>query len=404
MINRKIIFDAILSIIASAIPIVVIQLIVLPIVGMRLGDTKYGLVVTLISMATLFSLPFGNVLNNVRLLMEGKYRQNNITGDFKILLTGSMVINSIIMIVGTIYYEGYFSPIDVFLVILFSSLNLMREYLIVSFRIAINYKAILFNNLILGIGYLFGLITFYIIDYWQFVYVFGSSFSLLYIIKNSNLMNENFTKTQLFKTTTYKSLVLFFSIFMKSILTYADKLLLFPLLGPTAVSIYYSATLMGKIISMATTPISGVMLSYLAKMERVKIKFFFLIISLTTMIGFIGYLIILFISDPILNFLYPNWANESMKLIHITTATAIIGMISSIIHPILLRFSNINWQLFINAINLIVYIIGVFVLYNIYGLIGFCVGILLANVIKILIMIMVFIFSYNKSGATNSNA
>ena len=392
--KRKIIIDSILSILASAIPIVVLQLIVLPIVGLRLGDTEYGTAVTLISMATLFSLPFGNVLNNIRLLMDVEYRDNNISGDFNILVFSSIVINAIIMIIGTIYYENGFSLISILLVVIFSGLNILREYLIVTFRIIINYKSILINNIILGIGYLFGLLVFSYLGYWQLIYVFGASFSLAYINKKSNLLKEGFVKTKLFKKTTYKSLVLFISIFMKSLLNYADKLLLFPLLGPTAVSVYYSATLMGKIISMAITPISGVMLSYLAKMSRFKMKDFILMVSLVSIVGFLGYFIILIVSEPILNLLYPHWADESLSLIHITTATAIVGVIISVIHPVILRFNHINWQLFINFINLVVYVVCVMIFYNLYGLIGFCMGMLIASLIKLLIMIFVFAYNY----------
>ncbi|QSS99779.1 hypothetical protein IMZ31_17210 [Pontibacillus sp. ALD_SL1] len=387
---KKILSDSILNIIAAAVPILLLQLIILPVVGGRLGEEEYGIAITVISMATLFSLPFGNVLNNIRLLMNQEYKKNDAVGDFKILLTISILLNTTIMIIGTIYFEKGFSFISVLLVILFSGLNLLREYLIVSFRITINYKAILVNNIVLSFGYLIGVLFFYFIGFWQLIYVFGASFSLIYIIRNSNLITEPFAITGLFKKTTYKSVVLFLSVLMKTILMYADKLLIFPLLGPAAVSVYYSATLMGKIISMAITPISGVILSYLTKVEKVNNKNFLIIMLLTVIMSIVGYGIIIFISEPILNLLYPKWAQSSLDLIYITTATAIMGVISSIIHPFLLTFQHINWQLFINAINLIVYIICIMVFYNLYDLIGFCIGMLIASVIKILIMLAVY--------------
>lgn len=395
MIKRKIIYDSILNIFASAIPIIILQIVVLPIIGLHLGDEKYGLAVTLISFATLFSLPFGNVLNNVRLLMDREYNDTPSNGDFNILLLFSVVINAIIMISGTIYYHE--SAVGVFLVTLFSSFNILREYLLVSFRIRLNYKGILINNIILGIGYIIGLLIFKISGYWQFVYVIGSLVSLVYIINNSKLLSNNFKITKFFKVVSYKSFVLFISTFMKTGLTYADKIILYPLIGPSGVSIYYSATLMGKIISMAITPISSVMLSYLSKMEKLKLKDFFAIIMTISAIGMVGYFIIIFISRPILDLLYPKWADESLKLIHLTTATAIIGVLSSVIHPIILRFNHINWQLFINIFNLIVYTLCSFIFYNLYGLIGFCFGLLLASVIKLLIMIIIFVYSYQKS-------
>ncbi|WP_257348291.1 lipopolysaccharide biosynthesis protein [Pseudalkalibacillus decolorationis] len=399
MLKKKFIFDSILNIIATAIPLLIIQLVALPFVGTRLGDTQYGLIVTLISLFTLLSLPFGNVLNNIRLLLDNEYEQKKITGDFNVLLAASIIISAFIVMVGTIYYEGTFSIISVILIITISCLNLIREYLLVSFRIELNYKAILVNNIILGIGYMTGTLVFYLTGYWQSIFILGSGLSLFYIIRNSNLLKESFTTTKLFKNTLYKNLILFCSIFLKTILSYADKLLLFPLLGPTVVSVYYTATIIGKIISMMITPINSVILSYLTRMEKIGFKNFLYVIIITSVVGVMGYFITILISHPLLYFLYPSWAAESMELIYITTASAILGVMSSVIHPFILRFNNINWQLFISGTNVVIYIICAFVFFNLYGLIGFCVGILIANGFKLVIMISIFIYNYRQNSS-----
>jgi O-antigen/teichoic acid export membrane protein len=297
------------------------------------------------------------------------------------------------MIIGTICYEGYVSFIRIFFIVLYSGFTLIREYLIVSFRLNLNYKAILLNNLILAFGYFVGLIFFDVAGYWQIIYVFGSGLSLLYTIKKSNLINERFQITTLFRTTLYKSFILFISSMVNSIMNYADKLILFPLLGPRSVAVYYSATIMGKIIAMAITPISGVLLSYLAKIDKVSFKKFISILSSIIIIGVGGYFVIIVISDTVLKLLYPNWASESLELIYITTATAIVGVVSSVIHPIILRYNHINWQIIINSINLLVYIFAILIFYKYYGLIGFCMGVLVSSIIKLLIMIFAFVYS-----------
>lgn len=396
--KKKFVLDSLLNIIATSIPLLILQLVTLPVVGATLGGDQYGLVVTLISLFTLLSLPFGNVLNNIRLLKDNEYKQKKITGDFNVLLAGSIIISSFMMILGTVYYEGMFSLVSIILMITISCINLLREYLLVSFRIKLNYKGILVNNIILGIGYITGTLVFYLTGYWQLIFIFGTGLSLFYIIRNSNLLKETFTTTKLFKKTIYQSLILFCSSFLKTILSYADKLLLFPLLGPTAVSIYYTATILGKIISMMITPVNGVMLSYLVRMEKMKTKNFMYILVFTSVVGVIGYFATIIISHPLLYLLYPNWANESMELIYITTASAILGVMSSVIHPFILRFNNINWQLLISGTNVAVYIICV-VFFSFYGLIGFSLGILIANVFKLVLMISIFIFN-RKVGST----
>ena len=154
--KKKIVFDSILNIVSTAVPIAIIQLLIYPYIAKKLGNAEYGLIITLVSLFNLFSHPFGNVLNNIRLLQNNEYKQENIEGDFNILLVFGLMINSIIMVIGIIYYEGRLFYQSVLLIVLISGFNLIREYLIVAFRINLNYKFILLNNIFLIIGYLIG--------------------------------------------------------------------------------------------------------------------------------------------------------------------------------------------------------------------------------------------------------
>jgi O-antigen/teichoic acid export membrane protein len=397
MSKKQFLLDSLLNIVATAIPIIILQLVTLPIIGDRLGGDQYGLIVTLISLFTVLSFPFGNVLNNIRLLVDKEYSEKQIFGDFNILLISSIVLSTIMMIIGTIYYEGKFSFISISLIILISCFNLLREYLGVSFRLQLNFKKIVINNVILTIGYILGTFLFSLMGYWQFIFIFGYGFSVLYIIKNSTLLKEPVVRTDLFNSTTYKSIVLLGSSLLTNVLNYADKLLIFPLLGPAAVTIYYTATIIGKIMSMAITPINGVILSYIARLEKFNQKSFGSIMLLIGIVGIVGYVFTIWISPFVLGFLYPDWANESLKYIYITTATAIVGVISSVIQPFILKFNHINWQLIINGSNVIVYMVCAFVLFQFYGLMGFCIGIFISSVYQLILMICIFIVSNRRN-------
>ncbi len=275
---------------------------------------------------------------------------------------------------------------------LISGLNLLREYLIVSFRIHLNFKAIMYNNYLLGIGYIYGTYLFYLTGIWQYIFLLGYGFSLYYIIKKSDLILEPLVITKLFKKTTYNSVILLLSSLLKNVLNYADKLLIFPLLGPTAVSIYYTSTLIGKIMSMVITPINGVILSYLAKYENFSTKRFISILFATGIVGVVGYVFSILISPFVLHLLYPIWATDSLNYIYVTTATAIVGLIGSVVQPFVLKFTHMNWQLLINGSNVLVYVFFSILLYQQYGLMGFCIGILISNVYQLVLMIGIFVF------------
>ncbi|WP_326907834.1 hypothetical protein [Sedimentibacter sp. MB31-C6] len=389
--KKKIIFDLLLNIVATAIPIAIIQLLIYPIIAKELGNTDYGLMITLVSLFNLVSHPYGNVLNNIRLLQNNDYEKNNFEGDFNILLIVGLFFNSIIMIIGTIYYEGGFSFVSILLSIAISALILIREYMIVTFRISLNYKAILLNNIFLVFGYLVGFLLFIIFGYWQLIYLSGYFVSLLFILKNSDMLKEKYKITPLFNSTSHKSMILFFSTFLKSAIVYADKLIIYPLLGPVAVSTYYSATILGKIISMGIAPISSVFLSYLPNIKKISLYNFIRLLFITGVIGVVGYYLCILVSKPMLFLLYPEWAIESLDLIKITTASAILGVMCSVINPVILRFNNVNWQLVISMVEVMFYVVFTIFFYRIFGLKGFCLGILITKIFKLLLMITVYI-------------
>ena len=94
--SKKIFGDMTLNLIATAIPIVALQFIFLPILSDQMGGETYGLVITLITIFNVIPASFGNVLNNIRLLYENKYRKNQYTGDFQIILFIMCLINFVI--------------------------------------------------------------------------------------------------------------------------------------------------------------------------------------------------------------------------------------------------------------------------------------------------------------------
>lgn len=272
---RKISGDIIFNLISTCIPIATIQLIILPLVASKVGGNKYGLIITVISLVSLLSTPLGNALNNVRLIQNHEYCEKGLNGDFNIVLICSIVFNGVILAICSSTLVTDLLLLDIVLISLNGVLNVLREYLIVAFRLKLAYKNILFNNVFLCLGYIIGYILFLLSGFWQLIYISGGILSLGYIISRSDLYKEPLTKTRNFSKTLKKYLILILATFLYNMISYADKLMLFPLLGPQTVSVYYSATVFSKIMIMGITPISSVMLSYLAKMKSLNYRHFF---------------------------------------------------------------------------------------------------------------------------------
>ena len=177
----------------------------------------------------------------------------------------------------------------------------------------------------------------------------------------------------------------------------------FPIIGGTALSVYYASTVLGKAISLAITPIAGVMLSYFSKMKQISNNSITWIVVLSAATGAIGYGICVLISPLLLKLMYPQWVDEAMRLVYITTLTAVVNMICSTLNPVVLKFRSINWQIAIHAGTLAAYLAIGLIFLNAYGLMGFCVGALITSTFKLVIM-MIICYASPRATKTTENA
>lgn len=179
--KKKVFFDMVLNILSTAIPTVILQLCILPAIASYVSDEKYGLMVTILAMLNVIPGTIGTTLNNIRLVYQEKYNEEKIIGDFHILLTIYEIINVLAIFIISWYYIGKFDFVNILLIAITGVLWLGREYHIVAFRIKLNYKAILWNNLFLILGYLIGYFIFKATGYWQYIYIRNSYKLYIYI-------------------------------------------------------------------------------------------------------------------------------------------------------------------------------------------------------------------------------
>lgn len=394
--KKKFLIDSLLNIISAALPLLVLQLISYPLIARVVGGEEYGLIITLISVITVVSFPLGNVLNNIRLLKDEEYKEANEEGDFNPLLLGSSFVSILLIIYISFYIDSSLEILDFILLSLITVASLWKEYLIVTFRLVLNYKGILLNNIFMSLGYLIGSGIFLYLGNWQIIYFTGLLFSLIYILRHTSLHKEKFRFSNLFKITASKGLALYIANLLKNVLSYADKLILLPLLGPVTVAIYYSSTILGKIISMMINPVNSVILSYLVKVDNISLKNVIKMFSVSTIIGVFGYILTIWISPYFLGFFYKDWAEESLELVYITTATAIVGVLSTVLQPFNLRFNKISWQIYLSGIHLVVYVALCYYFFQIAGLKGFTFGVLMSTVFKLIMQLSIFLFNYRR--------
>ena len=395
--KKKIVFDMALNIVATAIPTFVLQLLILPPLAGHMSDERYGLLVTILSLLNIVPATLGNALNNIRLI-EGKEKDSpQDARNYNAILSAASVISLVIVLGFSVWYERDVTPVSLLLTLLVSVLWLLREYHLVAFRLKLNYVYITISNVILVVGYVLGYLLFLRIGHWQLIYILGLAFSLVFIFIKSSLWKEPLRTDGELKRISLQTLLLAASGMLLRITTYADKMLIFPVLGGAMVSVYYASTLFGKIVSQVITPISGVILSYLSKAERKNDEVFRLAFLSSAAVCVLGYFACVAISQPILGWLYPQFVDGAMEYIWITTGTAVLTALISIINPFVLKFFDMKWQIAINGLYVAVYVGLSMTLLGSMGLYGFCVGTLLATALKLVFMLIVYYRSREKA-------
>ena len=393
--KRKFLYDIVLNICASAMPVAFLQLVIYPIVANQLGGNDYGLMLTIYSVWMIFSNSLGNVLNNIRLLWNKNYLDVDEEGDFMILYRKWGLAGSVFVFFVTWFYYGGFKLTHIILSVLIGFLIFNKSYLEVGFRIILNFKYITVNSLIHVAGLLTGFLVYHYTGYWEFIYIFGFGFSVLYCLMKTNLMQEAVKKTHFYPKVSRDCYSLFVAAVINNITNYADKMVLFPLIGGTAVSIYYTATILGKIVSMMTNPINSVILSYISRWDNEKSNIIEKVFPIVSIVAIFGYGFTLLIARPAMSLLFPQWVEEVMKYIPVTTITIMLNLLISFLNPFVMRFCDRRSQIAINASGATIYFTAALILWHLKGLLGFCIGTVVGSLCKLITMMI--IYKYKKS-------
>lgn len=380
VINKKnIAKDFLLNVISNALPVIALQLIVQPYLALKLGADENGVFITVMSLLHFVVMLLGATLHTTRLLVDNKYRENGEQGDFNIGLLFLCLPCFLFTTIGC-FIIGL-SVVDTMIVSILSIIWMAKDYAIVEYRLRINYSRILMNNTICSLGYIIGIFFFSIWPFWYVIILSGTLLSFIYTILSTSIFTEPFFLTNQFKSTAKSFGILFITESMKVFVLNFDRFVIFAMMSGAAVSIYYSASIMGKLISMVSVPIGNVVLSYLVNVKSINKSIYNQIVLIIIGIGLFTYFISITVSPYLLEILYPEWADQSKKLILLTCGVSFFELVRQLIGPFIIRFCDLNFQPKIYGIYAILYIIVGTLSLKFFDLIGFTISYLFISAI-----------------------
>lgn len=376
--------DFIYNITASLLFTGVMQIIVYPYLAQRFSAQEYGTLLTLMGIANTVVVSLGNTLNNTRLIMNQAYEKKHLSGDFNIILIFAVFVSVVCTIIaGTfVFDQGIFATV---LLSLYVGLACFRAYVSVEFRLVLNFKKILYGNVWGALGYIVGTGIVMVIPVWSISFLMAELFYTLYILHNTKIYRESYKTTELLGRTSSKYLILIITGLSGNLLVYLDRLLIYPLVGADAVSTYTVAAFFGKTLSIVMVPIAGVLLGYYAQKDyKMTIKKFWNINILTLVFCSLFILISIVLSPLITKLLYPTLFESAKSYLFVANLAATIGVMCSITQTSVLKFAPTWLQIVKEVVYGVAYIGCGVVLLDRYGLWGFCMAAVTANVVKLL--------------------
>lgn len=386
---KKISLDFLLNIVASFLLIGVIQVVIYPCLAVVFDTQTYGEILTIMGIINTIVVSFGNTLNNARLIVNSKYLQENLNGDFKILL----LLGCFSSILISIFVFNYFFQKDFFELLFYSVLivlGVVKSYLSVSYRLILNFKYLLYLSVLGSLGGCVGVVLLKYIELWLLPFILSELFQLIFCFYTSHIVFENFTKTSEFKETAIKYVMLITSGFCSNLLMYMDRLIIYPILGGVYVSYYNTASFFGKSLGLIMIPVAGVLLGYYAQKDFFMNKKKFWIINLLAIIVGIVFIIFSWITSPLITqILYPTLYDGAKDYIFIANVAATISVVANLTQTSVLKFAPTWLQIVKECVYGITYILGGYLLLETYGLYGFCFAAFLANLAKLFTLYIV---------------
>ncbi|MGM9970425.1 MAG: hypothetical protein ACI35S_08530, partial [Anaeroplasma sp.] len=324
----------------------IIQFILYPFLNKKMGDASFGVVLTMLSMISMLSSSIGVSVNSSR--MTYVYEKDSKNGDFNLILILFNILGigilTIFLIVSNL--------IDFYTIIFLNLLMILtsfRYYADVEYRKSLNFFSFFIFYLIIGIGYCLGCLIYLLIPIWEISMILGELLALIFVGLKGNIFKSFFKKSPHFKKILLLSISLFIGEFLSAAILNADRVLLYFFIDSTAVTTFYVASLVGKIVAMVTVPLNGVIMGYLSRYtSKIDNKFVSIYMLMVFLLGAVALGCCLIASPIIIKLLYPGTYNLCEPIIFYAALSQVVFFCSNLALTLVIKFMNSRWQLIIN--------------------------------------------------------
>lgn len=358
-----------------------IQLLVYPYLTKQMGAEAFGVVLSVLSVISIMSTSFGSGANYSRMVVSTK--RDDVKGDYNIFLTGICLISIVVTVIALIAMgqAGVFAFIGVSILMI---LSILRYYGDVDFRLALNYKGFFMYYLFITIGYVVGVLLYNVTKSWYITLIIGEGLATVYVlVKGSIYKRPLFQRSANFVGNVKSMFTLSSAYLISNIVLNADRILLLAFVGSTEVTVFYTATLIGKIIALLTAPLNGVIVGYLSKYKGAITKKMMSLLS----VGLLGVGAVVTVCGMAASYIfvaimYPDIYEQAKPLFLLANAGQIFYFISETFMVVVLRFTKERLQLYVNVIYAAAFFAVAVPCVMTSGLMGMAYAVLVVNIFR----------------------
>ena len=367
----------------------VLQLLVYPSLNAHYGAEKVGTVLYIMALVNILGPSVGQALNNSRLILRRDMPVTNGDYDTALLLftliggAGAFIFSAAAA-PGTFTAAG--SVISAAVLIL---LTVFRYYGDVEYRLSLNYRRYFIYYLLCGAGYALGFLLFRLTGKWILIFLAGEICALAYVFARGSIFRNFFGRSECTRDVLLKGALLVLSYFVTNLTLNIDRLYLKNTLGGEAVTIYYVVSLIGKTLVLFIAPVNTVIISYLTREQaRISRKRFIRFAAAGAAAAAVFFVLTIIATPLFIRICYRDLLEASKPYISIVSLSQILAMLSAYLFIIALTFTGERWQLFLQTLHLVLVIILIMVMTPGGGLYGFSMAVLIANLIRVLMVIL----------------
>lgn len=367
-----------------------LQLLINPMLNEWMGEAAFGNYQSIFAVVSIMGTTFGVAANYSRMVRSRDKKDTN--GDYNIFLVVIAVL-CVAVAAGTLIVYKSFNAAHFVLLSVLTVATVLRYYGDVNYRMKLNYKGFFVYYAIITAGYCLGLLLFkFVSPVWMLTILAGEVAAVIFVLFNGDIFKGKkiLTRSEHFGGTMKSVGVLSTTNLLSAVAQQSDKIILGLAMGGEAVTTFYVATLLGKVISLLTTPLNGVLIGYLTKYEG---KFTKKMVAVFTAVllglGIVAVVGCYIASEIFVKLFYPDVFADAEKYFLLASAGQVFYFISNCLMTVILRVASEKYQMYINIVYIIIYAATVIPLTMSFGIWGMTIALLITNGAKFAITSMV---------------